>query len=82
MEWQLQPLENFGRPLEMVLRNKGGHFEKLSSNVLVCNIYQNPNVVCTFEPELMKIGRTQLELFKFYKWTHKNNTMYLVFRAE
>ena len=33
------------RRLEMVLRNKGEHLEKLGSNVLVCIIYQNPNVV-------------------------------------
>ena len=38
-------MENFGRRLEMVLRNKGEHLEKLGSNVLVYIMYQNPNVV-------------------------------------
>ena len=29
-----------------------------------------------YEIKLNKIGRIELELFKFKKWTHKKNTMY------
>ena len=44
----------------------------------ILNIFkkQNPNVSAHFEIKLGKIGRIELELFKFQKWTHKNNTLY------
>ena len=32
-------IENFGTRLEMVLRNKGGHFGKYNIDVVVCSIY-------------------------------------------
>ena len=35
-------MENYVRRLEITLRNKGGHFEKLNSNLLVCSIYKIP----------------------------------------
>ena len=31
-----------------------------------------------FELQLMKIGRIELELFKFYKWTHKRTPCIIV----
>ena len=61
----ISTMENFGRRLEMVLRNKGGYF-KNKVVMCLCIVYTKiPMFSEHFEPKLMKIGRTELELFKF-----------------
>ena len=56
---------NFGRRLEMVLRNKGAQFEKKVAMCL-CVVYIKILMLSEhFEPKLVKIGQLELQLFKF-----------------